>query len=118
MDFLLEIGSEEIPDWMIDPALAHLEAKLNDLLAPLDGKVTSALATPRRLAIQATGLTAQQADSEELLTGPPKAANEQAIAGFARKQGIDRELLKVVTTARGEFYGYTKQIKGNRPLTY
>ena len=116
MDFLLEIGSEEIPDWMIDPALAHLEAKLNELLAPLDGKVTSALATPRRLAIQATGLTAQQADSEELVTGPPKAANEQAIAGFARKQGIDRELLKVVTTARGDFYGYTKQIKGQSAI--
>ncbi|MBY0505072.1 MAG: glycine--tRNA ligase subunit beta [Bryobacteraceae bacterium] len=112
MDFLLEIGSEEIPDWMIDPALAHLEAKLNDLLLPLGGKVTSALATPRRLAMQATGLEARQADSEELVTGPPKAANEQAIAGFAKKQGIDRDVLKVVTTARGEFFGYTKHVKG------
>ena len=112
MDFLLEIGSEEIPDWMIDPALAHMEAKLNELIAPLGGKVTSALATPRRLAFQATDLQAQQADSEELVTGPPKAANEQAIAGFARKQGIERDLLKVVTTARGEFFGYTKQVKG------
>ncbi len=112
MDFLLEIGSEEIPDWMIDPALVHLEAKLNELIDPLGGKVTATLATPRRIAIQATGLTAQQPDSEELVTGPPKAANEQAITGFARKQGIDRELLKVVTTARGEFFGYTKQIKG------
>jgi len=112
MDFLLEIGSEEIPDWMIDPALAHMEAKLNELIAPLGGKVTSALATPRRLAFQATDLQAQQADSEELVTGPPKNANEQAIAGFARKQGIDRDLLKVMTTARGEFFGYTKQVKG------
>ncbi len=112
MDFLLEIGSEEIPDWMIDPAVAHMEAKLNELIAPLGGKVTSALATPRRLAFQATDLQAQQADSEELVTGPPKAANEQAIAGFARKQGIERDLLKVVTTARGEFFGYTKQVKG------
>ncbi len=116
LDFLLEIGSEEIPDWMIDPALAHLEAKLNELLAPLGGKVTSALATPRRLAVQATGLAAQQADSEELVTGPPKAANEQAVAGFARKQGIDPGALKVVTTPKGEFYGYTKQIKGQTAL--
>lgn len=116
LDFLLEIGSEEIPDWMIDPALAHLEAKLNELLAPLGGKVTSALATPRRLAVQATGLAAQQADSEELVTGPPKAANEQAVAGFARKQGIAPSALKVVTTPKGEFYGYTKQIKGQTAL--
>jgi glycyl-tRNA synthetase beta chain len=116
LDFLLEIGSEEIPDWMIDPALAHLEAKINELIAPLGGKVTSALATPRRLAIQATGLAARQANSEELVTGPPKAANEQAIAGFARKQGIDRDLLKVVTTARGEFFGYTKHIAGQSAL--
>ncbi len=112
LDFLLEIGSEEIPDWMIDPALAHLEAKVNDLLAPLGGKVTSALATPRRLAIQASGLTARQADSAELVTGPPKTANEQAIAGFAKKQGVDRDSLKVVTTAKGEFFGFTKQVKG------
>ena len=34
------------------------------------------LATPRRLTVQATGLAEQQADSKELVTGPPKAANE------------------------------------------
>ena len=26
-DFLLEIGVEEIPDWMIEPALADLRAR-------------------------------------------------------------------------------------------
>ena len=116
MNFLLEIGTEEIPDGMIDPALQHLGPKLSDLIAPLGGKLTATLATPRRLTVQATGLAELQADSEELVTGPPKAANEQAVTGFARKQGIDRDLLKVVTTARGEVFGYTKQIKGQSAI--
>lgn len=111
-DLLLEIGVEEIPDWMIGPALDHLKTKVAELIVPVHGHVTLAEATPRRLAILATGLVAKQADSEELVTGPPKAANEKAIEGFAKKQGIAASDLQVVTTAKGEFYGYTKKITG------
>lgn len=111
-DFLLEIGSEEIPDWMIEPALAHLKEKVAALIAPLGGTVTLAEATPRRLVLKAANLAEREADREELVTGPPKAANEQAIAGFAKKQGIDAKSLALVTTAKGEFWGFTRQIAG------
>jgi len=111
-DFLLEIGSEEIPDWMIEPALDHLRAKLTELIAPLGGEVAWAEATPRRLALKAVRLAPREADREELVTGPPKAANAQAVAGFAKKQGIDPSALAIVTTAKGEFHGYTKKIAG------
>ena len=32
-DLLLEIGVEEIPDWMIVDGLTHLSSKLTDLVA-------------------------------------------------------------------------------------
>ena len=51
-DLLLEIGVEEIPDWMIVDGLAHLTAKLTELVAQLGGKVTLADATPRRLVVK------------------------------------------------------------------
>lgn len=111
-DFLLEIGVEEIPDWMIEPALDHLKAKIAELIAPLSGEVALAEATPRRLAIKAVNLKPREDDREELVTGPPKAANAQAVAGFAKKQGIDPSVLTIVTTAKGEFHGFTKKIEG------
>jgi glycyl-tRNA synthetase beta chain len=111
-DFLLEIGVEEIPDWMIEPALEHLRGKLAELIAPLGGEIAWAEATPRRLAVKGVRLAEREADREEMVTGPPKAANAQAVAGFAKKQGIDPALLTIVETARGEFHGFTKKIAG------
>ena len=76
-DLLLEIGVEEIPDWMIGDGLAHLEAKLLELVAPLGGTITLADATPRRLVVKLSGLAAMEADRVELVSGPPKQANPQ-----------------------------------------
>jgi glycyl-tRNA synthetase beta chain len=112
MKFLLEIGVEEIPDWMLGPAMAHLRESFDKAVATLEGKVTLAEATPRRLVIIADGLREREADREELVTGPPKTANPQALAGFAKKQGIAVEALSVVETAKGEFYGFTRKIEG------
>jgi glycyl-tRNA synthetase beta chain len=111
-DFLLEIGVEEIPDWMIEPALDHLRSQVAELIKPLGGEISLAEATPRRLALKAVRLADREADREELVTGPPKAANAQAVAGFAKKQGIDPSALTIVTTAKGEFHGFTKKIAG------
>lgn len=112
LDFLLEIGAEEIPDWMIEPALEHLRGKVAELIAPLGGTISLAEATPRRLALKAANLAPREADREETITGPPKAANAQAIAGFAKKQGIAPEALSLFTTPKGEFHGYIKKIAG------
>ena len=56
--FLLEIGAEEIPDWMIEPALADLHARFHKLLdeAKLGGEVAWTDATPRRLGVEGGGL--------------------------------------------------------------
>ncbi len=116
--FLLEIGTEEMPDWMIDPALKELQQLFEALLAEnkLDGKVTLAEATPRRLVLMAEGISAIQPDSVELVMGPPRAAGEAAAAGFARKLGVEPQALKTVQTAKGEYLAYEKKIRGRASI--
>ena len=87
LPFLLEIGTEEIPDWMIVPALNNLQNMFQGLLDQhaLGGKVDSTAATPRRLVLRAQGLVERQSDTEELVLGPPKSVGAGAAAGFAKK---------------------------------
>jgi glycyl-tRNA synthetase beta chain len=112
--FLLEIGSEEIPDWMIPTALDHLVAAFTKLLVEnnLAGRVAWTDATPRRLVLKADGLPVGQQDRSETVTGPPKTAAGAAVEGFARKQGVPSDQLKLVTTTKGEFYGLEKLVRG------
>jgi len=119
LPFLLEIGTEEIPDWMIPGALEQLESQFREFLDGngLASGVTVRLdATPRRLVLRAEGLLARQADTEELVTGPPKAAPAKAVEGFARKQGVRAEDLAIQETPRGEYYTYRKTIAGRAAL--
>ena len=108
--FLLEIGTEEIPDWMIPGALENLRLLFEKLEIPHESIAMDA--TPRRLVLRAEGLPARQADSEERVLGPAKSAPAQAVAGFARKQGIKPEDLAVETTAKGEYYSFTRKVAG------
>ncbi len=114
MNFLLEIGAEEIPDWMIEPALKQLSADFAALLAAnnLSGTVKAVDASPRRLTLWAEGLSAGQSDSEELVTGPPKSAGIGAANGFAKKQGATLDALDTLTTDKGEYFAYRKKVVG------
>ena len=112
--FLLEIGTEEIPDWMIGPALGNLKQSFEQILGQhrLAGGVAWVEATPRRLALMAEGLPKGQRDTTESVSGPPKAAGEAAAAAFARKFGAGTEQLQVVSTAKGEYYTFAKKAPG------
>src|SRR5258708_25367838 len=105
--FLHEIGCEEIPDWMIVPALKSLQELIEKVIAEnhLGGEVSWTDATPRRLVIYVEGLKERQDDSEEVVMGPPKAANPNAVAGFAKKQGVETADLKTFKSNKGEYYG-------------
>src|SRR5258707_2854619 len=102
MNFLLEIGTEEIPHWMIPGALEQL-AKL-DLL----GATATVDATPRRLVVRARGLPERTPDQEQIIKGPPVSAGEKAAAGFAKKQGVDVSAMVVV----GDYYELRKSVPG------
>ena len=66
--FLLEIGVEEVPDWMIEPALQSMRELFTSIVTEhrLSGSVTSTDATPRRLVLRADGLLASQPDVVEI----------------------------------------------------
>jgi glycyl-tRNA synthetase beta chain len=110
--FLLEIGTEEVPDWMILRALEDIQAGFLKLNLPHTALQLDA--TPRRLVLRVEGLPERQEDSKERVLGPSKSAPAQAVAGFARKQGIKPEDLTVEATAKGEYYTFLRQVAGRQ----
>jgi len=106
VNFLLEIGMEEIPHWMIPGALDQL-SKL-DLL----GAAPLVDATPRRLVVKAGGVPERTPDEHRVVKGPPVSAGEKAAAGFAKKQGVDPSAL----TKSGEYFEARVLVPGRRSL--
>jgi glycyl-tRNA synthetase beta chain len=120
-DFLLEIGTEEIPARMIPAAQAELHRRVSDLLAreslAASGEILG-FDTPRRLAVLVGGVPLRQADVVEQLNGP--AANvafkdgqpTPAAHAFAKKAGVDVVQLERVTTPKGEYLSAKVTKKG------
>ncbi len=113
LDFLLEIGTEEIPHWMIPGALAQLE-KL-DLL----GAQPRVEATPRRLVVQAAGVPEQTQGTERVLLGPAALGfsagppMDPATEGWMRKNKLDiTEVFIQDTEKGGRRWGATRRIPG------
>jgi len=122
-DFLIEIGTEEIPARMIEPAAAELQKRLGDLLTrerlPASN-VIECFNTPRRLALIASGIPSAQPDVTEQASGPSVAIAFKdgkptpAAHAFAKKAGVDVEKLEKVTTPKGEYLS-AKITKKGRP---
>ena len=120
-DFLLEIGTEEIPARMIDGAREELARRVGDLLQRerlAESPSVQAFSTPRRLAVLARGVSAAQPDVREQITGPSlKVAYKDGVPtpaaeAFARKLNIPVDSLEKVTTPKGEYLAATVQKKG------
>ncbi len=114
MNLLLEIGCEEIPDWMLAGALEYLGSAIGELTKTLrtsDSPIRTD-ATARRLVVRAEGLIPRQPDSEERVWGPAKSAPAPAVAGFAKKQGIDPAQLEILSDGKAEKYSYIRKTAG------
>jgi glycyl-tRNA synthetase beta chain len=120
-DFLLEIGTEEIPARMIDSAREELARRVGDLLQRerlIDTPTLQTYSTPRRLAVLASQVSSAQPDVTEQVTGPSlKVAYKDGVptpaaAAFARKLNIPVDSLEKVTTPKGEYLGATVKRKG------
>jgi glycyl-tRNA synthetase beta chain len=120
-DFLLEIGTEEIPARMIDGAREELARRVGELLQRerlAEGVSVQTYSTPRRLAVLASGVASAQPDVSEQVTGPSlKVAYKDgkptpAAEAFARKVNVSVDALEKVTTARGEYLAATVEKKG------
>jgi glycyl-tRNA synthetase beta chain len=124
-DFLLEIGTEEIPARMIDSARDELTRRVADLLQRerlSDTAAIHAYSTPRRLAVLASGVSSAQPDIQEHVTGPSlKVAYKDGVPtpaaeAFARKVNLAVDALEKITTPKGEYLAATVQKKG-RPAS-
>jgi glycyl-tRNA synthetase beta chain len=111
-DFLLEIGTEEIPDWMIEPALEDLRTRFQSTFGSFGGSALSTDATPRRLVLVAKDLLNQAQDAETVVAGPYLSAGAKAAEGFARKQGVAVANLAKIADAKGERYVFHQLVKG------
>jgi glycyl-tRNA synthetase beta chain len=118
MNLLLEIGAEEIPDWMLAGALDYLGEAIASLLKEnkLGGNSIRTDATPRRLVIRVESVIPQQPDSEERIWGPAKTAPLGAVTGFAKKQNVDPDKLEILSDGKAEKFSYLRKISG-RPAT-
>ncbi len=111
-DFLLEIGTEEIPDWMIEPALEDLRTRFQSAFAAFGGSALGMDGTPRRLVLTAKDLLEQAPDVQSVVQGPYLSAGEKAAEGFARKQGTKVADLAKLSDSKGERYVFHQLTKG------
>jgi len=97
-NFLLEIGTEELPAAFVEAARKQLEIDARRLFADkrLDFKDMSCYASCRRIALLAEGLAAEQQEIRLRIPGPSrktayddKGKPGPALEGFARKQGVE-----------------------------
>src|SRR5690606_33730198 len=109
-----ELRSEEIPARMQAGARADLDKLFRKEMEAAGialGQVT-VWSTPRRLALIARGLPEATEAVREEEKGPPVGAPDQAIDGFCRKQGLNRDQHKVRELKGRETYFADKDIPG------
>ncbi len=125
-DFLVELGTEELPPKALktlsDAFTSGITQGLSD--ANLNFGDVVAFAAPRRLAVRIAGLETQQADQEETLYGPP--ANiafdgdgnpTKAAIGFAARAGASPADLQTAPDSHGKNAGklmIQRTIKGKQ----
>lgn len=110
--FLFEIGTEELPAQDLTDALQQLEKNTVSMLEELRLNYDSVkvFGTPRRLVIYIHELATSQADTSEIVKGPPaKAAYDadgkptKAAEGFAKGKGLKLEDLHVAEIDGGKY---------------
>ncbi len=113
-EFLLEIGTEEIPSRFINSAVEKMKELFSALAASgrvaIEGGPVQAFGTPRRLVLYVPQLAERQQDISKEVVGPPKkiafdaeGRPTKAALVFAEKNGVPVDALGVKTTEKGEY---------------
>ncbi len=120
-DFLLEIGTEELPPTALKSLMDALVELVAEALrnASLEQGGIRGFATPRRLALHITALPEHQPDSTQERLGPAvsaafNAAGEPSAAalGFARSCGVEVQQLAHVESDKGPRLAYRSVLPG------
>ena len=111
-DFLLEIGTEELPAADMESAWQQLQTLVPEMLTGLrlEFKDVKIHATPRRLVAHVTQLAGKQVEVTQEVKGPPadraydKEGNlTSASLGFARSKGVEAKDLIVKEVDGGKY---------------
>ncbi|MCF7983702.1 MAG: glycine--tRNA ligase subunit beta [Thiohalocapsa sp.] len=125
-DFLVEIGTEELPPTALRTLAEAFAAAFTSQLDEhrlTHGEVTI-FATPRRLALTVAQLSARQPDQIISRRGPAVAAAfsddgtpTKAAEGFARSCGVSVSELEREETEKGAWLGFRQRREGEAALT-
>lgn len=113
-DFLVEIGTEELPPKALKKISEAFGNGIRQGLeeAELPPGELQLFATPRRLAVRVAGLPSAQPDRTLEKRGPSVKAPQKAVAGFARSCGVTPDELERLATAKGDYYLFRKKQPG------
>ncbi len=120
-DFLLEIGTEELPPKLLPKLAKALHQELLKSIDQVNLKYSDSewFATPRRLAVRIFNLQVCQEDKNIERLGPAVQAAfhedgsaKPAAIGFAQSCGIDVNALKRIETPKGMRLAAQTQVKG------
>lgn len=121
VDFVLEVGCEEIPARFVESTLGQLVQRLSESLSEhsIEHSPVLSFATPRRLIAAIEDLAARQHDRTEAIAGPPlsvafDAKNQPtpAAMGFANKYQVPIHNLHCIETEKGKYLGFERRIPG------
>jgi glycyl-tRNA synthetase beta chain len=125
-EFLLEIGTEEIPSGYLEQGLLDLKGAAERCFSENRIEVAGGfktMGTPRRLVLTSEGVASAQQDVTEEVLGPPaavsfdaKGAPTKAALGFAQRHGVEVKDLEVKKTAKGEYLFLSKRTAGRATL--
>lgn len=124
-DFLVEIGTEELPPKSLPKLIDSFKHNLISELADvhLSHHEVQAFAAPRRLALVVNLLETKQADKTVARTGPFKSSayDDNGIAtpaalGFAKSCGTTLEELSFTETDKGPRLFFEQHVKGKNAL--
>jgi len=123
-DFLLEIGTEEIPARFMENGLKELKSRAEELFKNhrLPFKEIKTYGTPRRLALYVVELAEQQEALREEVKGPPakiafdeKGNPTKAALGFAESQKVSVDSL-VIKEVNGTPYVFAVHERAGSPV--
>src|SRR6185369_12249042 len=113
---LVELQTEELPPKSLAALSLNFGSSIFESLKAqgLVAKTASPqfLATPRRLAVLVPRVADVATDSAKEVDGPPVSAKPEAVAGFARKQGIEPSALQQRDGPKGKIYFAKVEVKG------
>ncbi len=113
---LVELRTEELPPKSLAKLSLTLGSSVLDSLKShalvAQSSAAQVFSTPRRLAVVVPRVSDSAADSVKEVDGPSVGAKPEAVAGFARKQGIEAAALQQRDGPKGKIYFAKVELKG------